>query len=108
MDLLNYKESFLNPLLKELVALIYLCATLVFLVARTRLGGELQKITGLLATTSLFGTLALAFRWRGDKLVAWKWGESLLFLLFAIVALIIAIRVSTRLKEATRIFRGGI
>jgi hypothetical protein len=87
-ELLNYKVSILNPLLKMLTPLLFLIATYYFYRARNQYQGELGKVVRRLVAASLVGVLANFFRYGAD---IWftdlKWGESLMYLLFAVASI---------------------
>jgi hypothetical protein len=86
IEIFNYKESFLNPLLKLIVPLIFLLGTYYFYQARNQYEGELGKVVNRLFWAGLMGFLANLFRFSADYItVSFKWGESLFFLLFALV-----------------------
>lgn len=76
-DLINYKVSFLNPLAKMIVPIIFLLAAFLFFKARKQYGGELGKVVTRLAIACVIGFLAMSVRYAGDILIVWKWGESL-------------------------------
>jgi hypothetical protein len=82
--MLNYKVSFLNPALKLIVPFIFLYGAYCFYQARREYGNELKKLMTVLAMTGVVGFLATLFRYLGDIVPMWKWGESLGFLLFGI------------------------
>ena len=56
----------------------------------------------LLFAGGIAGFLAMAFRYGGDKIVAWKWGESIFILIFAITSVYVAFLVRNRLIVAAR------
>ncbi len=87
MDLFNYQTSPLNPGLKILVPLIFLLGTLYFFKARQQYGGELGKVINRLFYAGILGVLSNGFRYAGDLVVLWKWGESLMYLLFGLASL---------------------
>jgi len=76
-DIINYKESFLNPGIKIGVALTFIIAAYFFFRSRNQYGGELGKVVLRLSVASVIGFLAMSFRYAGDFLSLWKWGESL-------------------------------
>jgi hypothetical protein len=83
-ELLSYPKSFLNPLLKIIVPLIFLFGAYYFYRARNAYGGELGKVVRRLALAGFIGFLASVIRYAGDLVVLWKWGESLGYLVFGI------------------------
>lgn len=88
MDLLNYKTSFLNPALKLLVPCLFLLGTFFVYRARNQYQGELGKVVRRLVIAGAAGFLATFFRYGAD---IWftnlKWGESLMFFLFAVASI---------------------
>ena len=81
-DLFNYKVSFLNPLLKLIVPFIFLYGAYCFYQARQEYSNELKNLMTVLAFTGLVGFFATLFRFLGDIVSLWKWGESVGFYLF--------------------------
>ena len=86
-DLLNYKMSILNPMLKLLTPLLFLWGTYYAYKASRRYRGEIGKLMRALALVGVAGFLANLFRYLGDVMTMWKWGESIGYLLFCIVNL---------------------
>ncbi len=84
-DLLNYGVSILNPALKLLVPLLFLYGTYEFYKSRQEYGGEIGKVVQRLFVAGIVGILANGFRYAGDALITWKWGESTGFLIFGLV-----------------------
>lgn len=87
MDLFNYATSPLNPGLKILAVLLFLVGTVYFFIARKRYGGELGKVINRLCLVGVLGILSYAFRYAGDLITLWKWGESLMYLLFGLASI---------------------
>jgi hypothetical protein len=81
-DLLNYRVSFLNPMLKLIVPFIFLYGAYCFYRARQEYGNELKTLMTVLAITGVVGFLATLFRYFGDIVSLWKWGESVGFFAF--------------------------
>jgi|WetSurMetagenome_2_1015567.scaffolds.fasta_scaffold47404_2 hypothetical protein len=104
LDLLSYKGSFLNPLLKVLVLVLFAVAVYYFYRCRCRYGGKLQVVAALLLLGGIAGILASLFRIGGDLSVQWKWAESTFFLVLAIITLAIAILVRRKFKNAIVLF----
>jgi hypothetical protein len=102
VEILNYGTSPLNPLLKQLVPLVFVVGTYYFYRGTRTYGGEVKNMTNLLFVAGVFGILATGFRYAGDKLVSWKWGESTFFLAFALVNVYVAGTVAHRLAEAVK------
>lgn len=86
-DLLNYGKSFLNPALKILVPLLFLWGTYYAYRAVRRYPGEISKLMWALLLVGVTGFLANLFRYLGDIITLWKWGESVGFLMFGLVNL---------------------
>jgi hypothetical protein len=103
IELLNYSTSFLNPALKWIAPAIFLIALVLFFFANKGYGGEFKKGIDFLMISILVGVLAMVFRWLGDKIVPdFKWGESLFFLVFAIVNLLAALKLLKYVKEVKK------
>lgn len=86
MDFLNYGESFLNPLLKLLVVILFVIGTIFFFRARMRFGGDLKTIATMLTLTGVAGVVSGFSRFIGDYVLIWKWSESVFMLTFAVVS----------------------
>jgi hypothetical protein len=88
-DLLNYKVSFLNPLLKIIIPLLFLTAAYFLYNARAKYQGELGIVVRRMIAACIMGVLANLFRLGADFsafLTDLKWGESLMFMLFGLVS----------------------
>lgn len=84
VDPFNYGTSPLNPGLKILVILIFIVGTVYFYKARHRYGGELGKVINRLFIAGILGVASFGFRYAGDLFAVWKWGESLMYVLFGL------------------------
>jgi len=85
IEIFNYKESILNPLLKLVVPFLFLWGIYYFYKARNQYEGELGKVVSRLTLAGFVGFLANLFRFAADIWsVEFKWGESLFFLIFAL------------------------
>jgi len=104
IELLSYKGSMLNPLLKWVVLFLFLIATYYFYRCRLIYGGKLQFVATLLILGGAAAGLSSAFRIAGDLLIQWKWGESTLGLVFALITLIVAYLIRTKMKKASALF----
>lgn len=102
IELLSYKNSFLNPLLKIITVIMFGIGTYYFFKARQKYGGELKRIANLLFLGGVAGFASSAFRYAGDFITFWKWGESLLFLIFGLTSFYVAYLVRFRFLEAAR------
>lgn len=81
----------LNPLLKWLAPLLYVVALILFYKAGKAYGGEFKKGLNFLMISLVLGIAAFSFRFLGDTITLdFKWGESLFFLAFAIMNLLVA------------------
>ena len=104
IELLSYKESFLNPLFKIVIFILFLISVYYFYRCHLRYGGKLQIIANLLMLGGVAGCMAWLFRYEGDFYSQWKWGESILTLILAIISLVIAYIVRLKFKHATVLF----
>jgi hypothetical protein len=104
VEILDFTKSFLNPLLKLIIAIVFAIGTVMFYQAYTRYGGNLKKIAFYLMCGGITGFIACLFRVMGDFFSQWKWGESLLFLIFALISLVVANLVYTNFREIAIVF----
>lgn len=102
IEILSYKNSFLNPLLKIIIVIMFGIGTYYFFKARQKYGGELKRIANLLFWGGIAGFASSAFRFAGDFITFWKWGESIFFLIFGLASLYVAYLVRFRFIEAAR------
>jgi RsiW-degrading membrane proteinase PrsW (M82 family) len=103
-ELLSYKNSFLNPLLKLVILILFIIAVYFFYRCRRVYGGKIQVIATLLLIGGIAGIMSSAFRYEGDFYSQWKWAESVLSLALAIITLVIACIVRTNFKESIALF----
>jgi hypothetical protein len=103
-DLLSYQDSFLNPLLKVIVLVLFIIAIYLFYRCRLIYGGTLRFIATLLLLGGVAGILAWIFRIQGDFYLQWKWAESIFSLALAIITLVIACIVRMKFKNALALF----
>jgi lysylphosphatidylglycerol synthetase-like protein (DUF2156 family) len=103
-DLLSYPNSFLNPLLKVVVLVLFIIAVFLFYRCRLIYGGKLRLIATLLLVGGVAGTLAWIFRIEGDFYSQWKWAESIFSLVLAIVTFVIAYIIRIKFKNALILF----
>lgn len=82
--------------------ILFAIGTYYFYQARQVYGGEIQRIANLLFAGGIAGFLATTFRYGGDNVVLWKWGESTFMLVFALTSLCVAFLVKNRLMGAFR------
>lgn len=110
-DLLSYPNSFLNPLLKVVVLVLFVISVYLFYRCRLIYGGKLRLISTLLLVGGVAGILAWIFRIEGDFYSQWKWAESIFSLVLAIITLVIAYIIRMKFKNALILFgveqRGG-
>lgn len=103
-ELLSYQSSFLNPLLKVAVLVLFAVAIWYFHRCRFFYGGELRVVSTLLLLGGIAGILASTFRIGGDVFLEWKWAESIFYLVLAIITLVIALIVRRKFKNAIVLF----
>ncbi|MBW6518542.1 MAG: hypothetical protein K0A89_08590 [ANME-2 cluster archaeon] len=100
IEILNYKTSMLNPILKWLAPLLYVIALILFYKARKAYGGDFKKGLNFLMVSLVLGIAAFTFRFLGDIITLdFKWGESLFFLAFAFMNLLVAAKFLKYVKE---------
>jgi len=102
IEILSYKPSILNPLIKIITVALFAIGTYYFYLARQKHGGQLKTIANLLFLGGLAGFASALFRTLGDYVVLSKWGESIFFLIFGIVSLYVAYIVRGRFIEAAK------
>lgn len=103
-ELISYKDSFLNPLLKLTVLMLFILSVYFFYRARLLYGGKLHLIATLLLLGGVAGSVGWLFRYEGDFYTQWKWAESTFALALAIISLVIAYIVRLKLKHAITLF----
>ncbi len=104
LDLLSYTHSIFNPLLKWIILVLFALATYFFYRSRSIYGGKLHLVATLLLLGGCAGILASVFRIAGDYDIAMKWAESIFFIAFAIITLVIALIVRMKFKNALALF----
>ena len=102
--LLSYQTSVLNPLLKLAVLVLFAVSFWYFWRCRKMYGGILHRVATLVLIGSAAGMLASAFRYEGDLYTQFKWGESIMDLILALITLGIALLIRRRLIDASQIF----
>ena len=107
IEILSFPTSFLNPLLKLLVIILFASGTVIFYQAYTSYGGNLKKISFFLMGGGIAATLAGVFRLMGDFFIQWKWGESTFLLIFAFTSILAAFVIDSYLLEIAIIFGMG-
>ena len=109
IEILSYKTSILNPLLKFLVIILFAIGTWYFYQAWKKYGGNLKIIAGALTCGGIAACIGASARFLGDFLVQFKWIESTGAILFALVSLLVAWLVYTKLSEIAEAFglKGG-
>ena len=103
-QLLSYTTSFLNPVLKIMVIVLFALGAWYFWQAAKKFRGNLGKIARLLMWGGAFGCLAAIFRFLGDYYIQDKWVESRSGLVFAVFSLVVAYLVYTRFSEINQAF----
>jgi hypothetical protein len=104
IEILSFKQSILNPLLKWIVLVLFIIAVYLFYRCRLIYGGKLRLVATLLLLGGVAAILSSAFRIAGDFFIQWKWGESSLGLLVAMTTLAIAIIVRLKFRRASTLF----
>jgi len=107
IEILSYKTSFFNPLLKCIVIILFVLATWYFYQGRQLYGGKLRQIATLLCIGGLFGILASAFRLAGDLNTGFKWGESVFLLVLAVITIMVTYLVRVHFQEVKVLFGVG-
>ena len=100
IELLNYKTSFLNPMLKWIAPVLFLIAFVMIMKAYNNYGGIFKDTMRLLVISVLVGVLAFFFRVGGDVILPnFKWGESIFYLLFVVFNILVALKFLKVIKE---------
>ena len=107
IELLSYQTSALNPLFKLAVLLLFAVSFWYFWRCRKMYGGILHRVATFLLIGSAAGILASAFRYEGDLYTQFKWGETIMDLILALITLGIALLIRRRLMYASQIFGSG-
>jgi len=103
IELFNYGTSVLNPILKWVAPMLFLVALVLFYLANKNYGGEFKKGIDFLIISILVGVLAFVFRVLGDKIMpGFKWGESIFFLIFAILCLFAALKLLKYVRDVKK------
>ena len=97
MEMFNYDTSWLNPVLKIVIAVGYLVMVPMFISVARYFKGDLRKIFHILMWVGIIGSLAALIRYFGDglqfgftKSLSLKWFQSLGYLAQGIVFTIAA------------------
>jgi hypothetical protein len=104
IEILSYKSSILNPLLKLLVLAIFVIGTWYFYQAGKKFGGNVGKIARFLMWGGVAATIGAGCRYLGDFFIQYKWLESTGSLLFAIISVIVAYLVYKKFREIAEAF----
>jgi hypothetical protein len=107
IELLSYKVSILNPLLKWITLCLFVLAASFAYRSRFMYGGKLQQVATLLLLGGIVGILAAVFRIAGDFFVQWKWAESIFFLALAVITLVISYTMRRKFKSIIALFEAG-
>ena len=100
LELLNYKTSILNPALKWIAPLLFLVAFAMLVQAYNNYGGIFKQAMKVLLFTLGIGVLAFFFRVSGDVILPnFKWGESLFYLTFVILNILVAAKFLRVIRE---------
>lgn len=104
IEILSYKASILNPLLKCLIIILYAIGTWFFYQAWKKYGGNLKVIAGALMCGGIAACIGAGARFLGDYLVLFKWMESTGAIIFALVSLFVALLVYRKFSEIAEAF----
>ncbi|PKL59186.1 MAG: hypothetical protein CVV33_09135, partial [Methanomicrobiales archaeon HGW-Methanomicrobiales-4] len=86
IEFLSYKDSFLNPLLKLIILVLFIVSVYFFYRSRLIYGGKLHLVATLLLLGGVAGSVGWLFRYEGDFYAQWKWAESIFTLVLAIIS----------------------
>lgn len=104
IEILSYKGSILNPLLKLLIVFMFAIGTWYFYQARKKYGGNLREIARLIMWGGVFGTIGALCRFLGDYVTDYKWLESAGSLMFALISVLVAYLVYKKFAEIADAF----
>lgn len=104
IEILSYKSSILNPLLKLVIFVMFAIATWYYYQAWKKFGGNLKSIAGALMCGSIAACIGAGARFLGDFLIQFKWLESTGAIIFALVSVFVAWLVYMKLTEIAEAF----
>ena len=104
IELLSYDVSPINNLLKIVITIGFALATFILFQCQKRYGGLLHQISILLFISAFAATLSSFFRFQGDFYTSYKWGESIVGLIFIVLSLIIALIIRKKIQTITHLF----
>ena len=104
IEILSFKSSILNPLLKLLIFILYAIGTWYCYLAWKKYGGNLKAIAGALMCGGIAACIGAGARFLGNFLIQFKWLESTGAIIFALVSLFVAYLVYTKLSEIAEAF----
>lgn len=104
INILSYNVSVLNPLLKIAITAGFAIVSYLLYTCRRRYGGLLHQITTLLLIAAVAATFSSFFRYQGDFYENYKWGESIVGLIFVFVFLIIALIIRKKIHAIAGLF----
>lgn len=107
IEILSYKTSIINPLLKVFAIILFGIAAYLLFRCLRQYGGVLRQVATLLCLGAFAGLLASAFRFEGDFYQQYKWGESVLNLIIVLIMLVIALVIRARMNAAVKVFETG-
>lgn len=97
IDLLNYDVSPLNPLLKVVIAAVYVFVAVVYFRSRGHYAGDLFKVLSVLFWTATVAALAAVLRYFGHgtdfgftKELSLKWFESSSYVVWGVLWVVAA------------------
>lgn len=104
IEILSYKSSILNPLLKFIIVILFAIGTWYFYRAWKKFGGNLKVIAGALMCGGIAACIGASARLLGDFLVQFKWLESTGAIIFALASVFVAWLVYTKFSEIAEAF----
>jgi hypothetical protein len=104
IEILSFKTSILNPLLKLLIFIMFAIGTWYFYRAWTKFGGNVKTIAGALMCGGIAACIGAGARFLGDFFIEFKWLESTGAIIFALISVYVACFVSAKLSEIAEAF----
>ncbi|MCA1915161.1 hypothetical protein [Methanospirillum hungatei] len=104
IELLSYDVSPINNLLKIVITIGFALATFILFQCQKRYGGLLHQISILLFISAIAATFSSYFRFQGDFYTSYKWGESIVGLIFVVLSLIIALIIRKKIQAIVHLF----
>jgi len=104
IEILTYKSSVLNPLLKIVVFILFAIGTWYCYLAWNKYGGNLKKIAFALMAGGIAACIGAGARFLGDYLLQFKWLESTGAIIFALATILVAYMVYSSFSEIAEAF----